>query len=132
MKSVLIIEHDPALKRSLLRLLGRYGWWVDAVESLEEALVFLDRTPPDVVLIDWQIAGGSGLALLLPIKERPDWCAVPVVMLHHGVAVDEIEEALAMGANDFLPVPFTADGVRRTLDRWVIERSDIPKRKMTR
>jgi DNA-binding response OmpR family regulator len=73
MKSALIVIEDPAIRLILLRVLGRHGWWVDAVDNLEWALAFLDGPPRDVVLVDWDIGRGSGLALLWALKMHPAW-----------------------------------------------------------
>src|SRR3954468_4847847 len=118
MKRALIVEGDPTVKRALLRRLGRHGWWVDAVESIERALEFLDRPPPDAVLIAWEADQGSGPALLRAIRLHETWRTVPIVMTNDLTTAASHEDARALAANDFLSRPFTAEAARLRLDRW--------------
>ena len=124
MKSALLVIADPATKLRLLRILGRHGWWVDTVASVEGALGFLEeRRPRDITLVDWDIEGGSGMALLQAIKLHSVWGPIPVVMMHESVEWSELERAFALGANEFLPKPFTETDVIIRFDRWVIDHS---------
>ena len=122
MKSALLAISDSATKLRLLRILGRHGWWVDTAPNVEGALAFLDEGLRDVALIDWDIGDGSGLALLRAVKTHPFWGSVPVIMLHDRVELREVERAFALGANEFLPKPFTDAGALRIFERWVIDR----------
>lgn len=124
MKSALIIVDDPVIRLRLLRLLGRYGWWVDAVAGGERALACLDEVPRDVVLIDYQVGSDSGLSLLMAIKMHAVWRSVPTIVLHDGAAWTEIERALEIGANDFLAHSFTDEAALRKLDRWVLDKPE--------
>ena len=124
MKSALIVVADPAIRLMLLRILGRYGWWVDAVESVENALAFLGKVPRHVVLIDWKIESGSGLSLLMAIRMHPVWQSIPAIMMHDDAALAEVERALELGANDFLAHAFTGEAALGTLDRWVLDKTE--------
>jgi DNA-binding response OmpR family regulator len=130
MKSALIVEKDAAVRLVLLRSLGRHGWWVDATDGMEAALALLDKAPRDVALIDWQADNGAGLALLAAIKMDPVWHAMPVIMMHRGATLAEVERAFELGANDFLPKPFTGGEALEKLGRWVIDRAGPPEREL--
>jgi PleD family two-component response regulator len=64
MKTALIAIEEGQTRRVLQNTLARQGWQVDAVDRVEGVLAFIDHSPPDVVLIEWEIGAGSGLALL--------------------------------------------------------------------
>jgi DNA-binding response OmpR family regulator len=128
MKSALIVIDDISTRVRVQRYLGRNGWWVDAIDSVEGAADFLSNHRRDVVLIDWDISRGVGLALLAIIKMHAVWRTAPVVMLHDGRKYVELDRAFELGANDFLSRPFTCEGVIRTLDRWVFARTDSSER----
>jgi DNA-binding response OmpR family regulator len=131
MKSALIIIADSTTRRMLLQSLGRRGWWVDAVDSVERALRYLDQEPRNVALIDWSIGNASGLSLLLAIKLHPIWQTVPVIMMHDGGALGEIEQAFELGANALLPRFSSPQSVLRTLDRWVSINAVLPSFQQT-
>jgi len=126
MRSALLVEKDPAVRLALLRMLGRRGWWVDAPAGAEGALALFVQAPRDVALIDWSADDGSGLTLLAAIKMDPVWHAMPVVMMHRGATLAEVGRAFELGANDFLPKPFTGEEALRKLNRWVIDQAGSP------
>ena len=121
MKTALLVLENPVVRLQMLHLLGRHGWWVDAANRVEWALALLDQEPADVVLIDWQVGAGSGLAVLHAIKTNARWRCVPVVLAHPGLSPGERDRVFALGVNDFLSEPFTAEAALRRLDRWVLD-----------
>ena len=121
MKSVLIIGAASPNRRTFLSILGRHGWWVDVAESPEDALRFLDQSPRRVIVVDWHIAGGSGLALVQAIKLEAAWQSTPIVMMYDDVSVADLEHAFALGVNDFLGSPFTPEAALRKVERWVLD-----------
>lgn len=74
---ILIVEDDPIARRALQALFAARGLNVKAVPSAEDALDFLDtagddggREAPDMVLIDIDLPGMSGLELLTRLRAR--------------------------------------------------------------
>lgn len=130
MKTALLIEDHPTIRRGLQTILGRHGWWVDAMSSVEATLVHLHHTPPQVILLDWDIAQGSGLTLLRVIKLDPEWQSIPVVMMHSGATPEQLKEAFDLGAKDFLEKPFSWEAALKKLDRWAFSQDGIPTRRL--
>ena len=62
--SVLVLDDDPHVVRSLSRVLGGLGAQVIGVGSLREARLSLQPLSPDAVLADLQLKDGTGLELL--------------------------------------------------------------------
>jgi two-component system, NtrC family, response regulator AtoC len=115
--SVLIIEDEPILARNITLYLERGGLNAQACDSAEAGLAAFDEWHPDVVVLDHNLPGRSGLEVLRTLRQRDH--QVPIVMTTgHGseqVAVD----AMKAGAFDYLIKPVSLAQLRQVLDRAV-------------
>jgi len=79
---------------------------VKGFASGEALLEQLSRSaPPDLILLDWQLPGVSGLEVCRSIRERFDDSALPILMLTIRGARADFIQGLAAGANDYLAKP---------------------------
>ena len=93
---VLLVIYDEPARQALRSMLAEASGIVVAGEaaSVVEALLEVDDTSPDVVLIDAEVHGVSGVEMIRLFKDRGyDW---PVVAL--GANLDSLDEALRAGA----------------------------------
>lgn len=71
-----------------------------------EAIAFLERTRPSLVLLDLIMPDPDGYAVLRHIRARPDLADVPVVVLTALDSDDEIGRVFSSGADDYVHKPF--------------------------
>ena len=102
---VLVVEDDYVLSRSLRALLARLGYTVTgAAPTAELALALFDATPPDLVLLDVELADGSGgIELAAQLNQRRP---VPLVFLTAFTDRATFERAKAVGPCAFLNKPY--------------------------
>ncbi len=62
--NILIVEDDPAVRRSLLLLLQGRGFAVKAWPAAGPALAEAARTAPDCLIVDYRLEGSDGIAFL--------------------------------------------------------------------
>jgi DNA-binding NtrC family response regulator len=67
---ILIVDDEVQVCRSLLRLLRREGFEVEAAEGGPQALLLLDTFRPDVVLSDFRMPRMNGAELLIEVRRR--------------------------------------------------------------
>lgn len=121
---MLVVEDEPdvaALIRRSLQLGA--GMQVDLAGAGEAALHSLSRTTPELVILDWNLPGLSGLDVCRLMRRRPDTARVPIVMLTaRGSEADKVS-ALDAGADDYVTKPF---GLRELAARAraVLRRAD--------
>ncbi len=101
---VLVVDDEPALRRSLARVLEARGMTVGTAEDGEHALTYIERKAPDVALVDMMMPGLGGLELLAQIKTRA--VAVEVILMTAFADVDSAVSAMRAGAYHFLTKPF--------------------------
>jgi PAS domain S-box-containing protein len=88
-----------------------------AVDLFTDAATLLEglthvQALPHLVLLDWNMPGVSGLEALTFLRERYDEVTLPVLVLTASRREEDLEAALAAGANDFVPKPFKAAELR--------------------
>ena len=103
MTYVLVIEDDPALRRSLTLNLTARGYTVDETGNGEDALRLAGRRLPDVMFVDLGLPGISGLEVIKGVRA---WADIPIIVLSARGAERDKVEALDAGATDYVTKPF--------------------------
>jgi len=118
MKPVWIIDDDRSIRWVFEKALTREGLAFKFFSATHDALAALETDPPQVVVSDIRMPGGSGLDLLKELKARYE--NLPVIVM---TAYSDLESAVAAfrgGAYEYLPKPFDVDHavdlIRRALD----------------
>jgi len=102
---ILIVDDEAVNRELLVRRLARSGYQTVAVDSGAAALSYLDTHQVSTVLLDVQMPGLSGLEVLQAIRRRWSDAQLPVLMVTAKSEVDDIVNALEMGASDYLTKP---------------------------
>jgi len=117
--SVLIVDDDPSVRKSLSRLVASAGYRVRAFASAREYLGREPSTGPSCLVLDVQMPGLTGLDLQKALADAHHRTAI-VFITGHGDVVTGVE-AMKAGAVDFLTKPFAGkdllDAIQRALDR---------------
>lgn len=100
MKTVLVVDDDIHISKMLDEALGRDGYTVLHAYSGTEALMVLEKTRPDIVLLDLMLPGMSGEEVLSHIS------GIPVIVLSAKADARSKVELLTGGAQDYVTKPF--------------------------
>lgn len=100
MKTIAVIDDDIHIGNVLEELLQREGYAVIRAYSGTEAVLLLERSRPDLVLLDLMLPGLSGEEVLAKIGN------VPVIVVSAKVGVENRVNLLLRGAVDYLEKPF--------------------------
>jgi len=105
-KTVLLVEDEEPLRHVLRELLEREGFTVveasDGVQALDE----VDRSAPDVVVLDLNLPRLDGYGVLNHLRARPSTAKLPVIVLTAKGDEENEVRVFETGANDFLAKPF--------------------------
>ncbi|HEY1960327.1 MAG TPA: sigma-54 dependent transcriptional regulator [Polyangiaceae bacterium] len=104
---VLVVDDEPALRKSIARILTARGYEVTTADDGLAGLEALERGLPDVLLTDLLMPRMTGLDLLQKAKQR--WPALEVVIMTAFADVDTAVSAVKAGAYDFLTKPFPSN-----------------------
>lgn len=107
MSTVLLAEDDPDIRHLVAYKLGRAG--LDVLEAADgrSALELARRTPPDLVVLDVRLPRLSGIEVCRELRAGPRTSDVPIVMVTASAQPQDIEQAYAAGATDYVVKPFS-------------------------
>jgi DNA-binding NtrC family response regulator len=117
---LLLVDDDPAIRRSLSETLSEEGHEVCAAANADDALAELAAYAPDLILSDIRMPGTDGITLLQRARERVP--TVDVVLMTAYDDMPTVVRAMREGAFDFLAKPLRLDELRTVLDRVVADR----------
>ena len=120
--TVLVIDDEPAIRRTLKDILEDEGYSVLTEAKGRDGLGVLAEEPVDLVLLDIRLAEENGLDILRAIREKhPD---VEVLMISGHGTIETAVEAVRLGAYDFLEKPLSLERVRLAVLR-ALEKSRL-------
>jgi len=104
---LLFLDDDITVLKSINRILmqKRVDWKYSFVTCVPEALDLMSKQKIDMLITDIKMPGRDGFHFLKSLRESPDWCDLPVVMVT-GLESPRIKtKAIEMGAADLLCKP---------------------------
>ena len=104
---ILVVDDEHLIRWSLEQNLKKQGYDVLTAGSGEDALRLVREEQPDLVLLDIQLPGISGMEVLEKIKEFDDEIIVIMVTAHGGL--ETAVNAMRVGAYDYINKPFNLD-----------------------
>ena len=127
-ESILIVDDEKNIRRTVSMVLEGEGYSVEEASSAEEALARLPDLGPDVILLDVQLQGMSGLEALDTLKKTAggDNGGPTVVMISGHATLADAVRAVKAGAYDFLEKPLDRERLIVTL------RNALERRRMAR
>jgi two-component system, OmpR family, phosphate regulon response regulator PhoB len=114
---ILVIEDDRSVGRVVQVSLGLAGHEVQVATDAVTGEVALRRDGHDLVILDINLPGGTGLDLLRCLREDLGR-RTPVIMLSGQKQEDSIVRALEWGANDYVTKPFSPRELLARVNRW--------------
>ena len=113
---ILVID-DEIGPRESLRMLLKPNYQVHTADCVDAGIKLLKEKHPDAVITDIRMPGTSGIDGLRRIREIDPHVAV--IMLTGFGALETAQEALRLGANDYISKPFDAREMREVIGRNV-------------
>ena len=126
MKRVMVVDDDPLLTRLVRINLELNDLKVEEVWDGSTAMRILEKTPPDLLILDIMMPRMDGWDILKLIREDPALNELPVVILTARAQEEDALKGWEMGADDYITKPFSSmrlsGGVKNVLDYSLEER----------
>ena len=100
---IMVVDDDQAILRLLKRTLEPEEYGVVVTTDGRSSLTLLEEHKPDLVILDIMMPGLDGFQVLDLIRQRSN---IPVIMLTARREVTSLNEALGLGADDYVRKPF--------------------------
>jgi len=105
---ILIVDDDPAIQKLIKNMLAKDGYKnIQTVDSGEEALRMMKKTPPDLVVLDIQLPGMKGYEVSQKMRANKSTAHIPVLMMTGEIldADKALEKSFRAGVTDFITKP---------------------------
>lgn len=109
MTTILVIDDDELVSRTLQRALKMYGYHVMVSNSGTEGLQLARRHKPDLFILDIMMPGADGYQVCRQIRGDPMLSDLPVLFLTAKLKDEDKIEGFRAGADDYLTKPFNME-----------------------
>lgn len=115
---VLIVDDSKLARMAVIKALNALhpDWARLEAGNAEDALSLIEKTSPEIALLDYNMPGKDGLALAAEVRELHPEISVAIISANHQVEV--VNRARAVNAT-FLPKPLTEKALSAFLDAAV-------------
>ena len=115
--SILVVDDSATLRRVLIQSLEKIGFTaIVQASSGEEALEILSKNPVDLVVLDIEMPGMNGLAVLWMMKRDPLLREIPVIVISGSDELETAATCIEAGAEDYLHKPYNPTILRARVE----------------
>jgi len=119
---ILLVDDEPSILATMAPLLRARGYEVSTAMSAKACVTSIERTTPDVIILDLGLPDMDGVDLCRQIR---DGGTIPIIVLSARGAEGDKVRALDVGADDYMTKPFGAEELLARI-RAALRRSDAP------
>ena len=107
MTRILVVDDDLAIREMVAMALEKSGYRVERATGFGAALGAIRKSPPDLIVSDIYMPGGTGLDLLKEVQVLPD--PPPIILMTAKGSIETAASAMKDGVFDYLAKPFDLD-----------------------
>jgi len=106
-RKILIVEDEIAIREMVSFVLEQNGFEAIEAENFEQAKACVVEPYPDLILLDWMLPGGTGIALAKQLKQNEYTRDIPIIMLTARADEDDKVKGFEVGVDDYVTKPFS-------------------------
>lgn len=110
--NILVVDDERRYCDVVANYLESQGYQVRTAYDVGDALFRLKAELPDLILLDVMMPVVDGITFLGRLRSNPEWSRIPVVIVSAKTMPEDRSLAISVGADHFLPKPFSAQELR--------------------
>ncbi len=118
-KQILIVDDSLTNLKMAQLILEKQKYEVRTATSGFDCITKLTEAPADLILLDIKMPMIDGFQTLRNIRGHKEWDNIPVIFLTAFSEMDQIKEAVGLGARDYIKKPFVPDDLVTRVSRVV-------------
>jgi CheY-like chemotaxis protein len=118
-EKILIVEDNPPSLRLIEITLRSRGYTLLRATDGEEALAVAVRERPDLIIMDVQLPGMSGLEVTRRLRQMPEFAAVPIVAVTANAMKGDREKTHRAGCDAYLSKPINTRELPQVIGRML-------------
>ena len=115
MKQCLVVDDSRVIRTVARRIMEGLSYSVAEAEDGMTALRACRESMPDLILLDWNLPSMKGLDFVKSVRGQQDGARPVILFCTTESDPDEIADAMAAGANEYLHKPFDGTQIRAKL-----------------
>jgi len=119
---VLVVDDEQFVLDMLKDSLGILGYQVETAEDEAGLKRAIDKSMPDVIMLDVRLPGVDGISICRDIRRSSETAHIPVIVMTGLTDRVTFNDARLFGASAFLTKPFEFDQLRKMLDECIAMR----------
>ncbi len=112
MKRCMIVDDSRVIRRFAAKIVQDLGFETTEAEDGRQALQACRDQMPDAIVLDWEMPVMDGIAVTEELRRMPGGNRVAVIMCTVKNEPKSIQEALDVGADEYIMKPFDSEIVR--------------------
>jgi CheY-like chemotaxis protein len=122
---ILIVEDNPLNRLLFHDILQLRGHDVLEAATVDEARAVLAKAKPDLLLLDVQIPGGGGEAVIRDVRKRRDLASMPIVAVTSLAMPGDRERLLSIGFQGYLSKPIDTRTFGEAIEAFLTPAADL-------
>lgn len=115
MKKILVIEDEKLVQFNIMKILQYEGFDAIAAENGEVGIRLAKEITPDLILCDIMMPVINGYDVQTELRQDPCTQSIPFIFLTAKVEREDMRLGMNLGADDYLPKPFSRDELLETI-----------------
>ena len=111
-ETILIVDDEASARATLEALLLVEGYNFIFAENADKAIISLEKTLPDIILLDMMMPEMDGMELCHVIKRNKKWQHIPIILVTALDSKEDLKRGIQAGADDFLSKPVSGIELR--------------------
>ncbi|NLA12577.1 MAG: response regulator [Firmicutes bacterium] len=125
-KIILLVEDEKNIILGVRTCLDAVGYEVEVAENGELAMEAIERSHPNLILLDLMLPKFDGFEVLETLKSKPETSSIPIVVLTAKAEEEDRQKALGLGADAYMTKPFRPQELWDVLKKFLPD-EDIPQ-----
>ncbi len=113
---IMLVDDSRTIRNIQKKVVAKLGF-TDIVEAADgvEALAAYKESPPDLMLVDWNMPNMDGITLVKTIRQTDK--TIPMIMCTPEAEKSRVVEALKASVNNYMVKPFTAETLSEKINQ---------------
>ena len=104
---ILVVDDQKSMRGLAIYFLKQLDFEdIDEAENARDALMQMQKKRYDLLLLDWNMEGMSGIDLLKAIRSIPELNKIKIIMATSERSVEKVDEAKSFGADHYIVKPY--------------------------
>ncbi len=117
--TILLVDDEQKVLDLIAFRLQYLGYRVVTARTGEDALSLVETQRPDLIILDVGLPGLDGVKVCSRLKKSETFSATPILMLTALSDIEDVNKAMAAGADDYVVKPYDPAVLQMKLQRYI-------------